>query len=136
MKHQPTNPPSRVRSLLRRAALPLAAAALAGISMPVQAQTYSLSNIWALSGVTQNLDASANNRGMTYAGSSNGTPVNLVLVNNKGTHAIYAYDGGSGAFVTGVNSNGLSGGNFTLNKLGVTSAGQLIGANLTTSIGA
>jgi hypothetical protein len=125
---------TRFRSHFRRFALPLLLIAAAGISQHAQAQNYSLSNIWALTGATQNLDTSADNRGMTYAGSSNGTPVNLVLVNNKGTHAIYAYDGATGNLVTGVNSNNLSGGNFTLNKIGVTPAGQLLGANLTTSI--
>jgi hypothetical protein len=117
--------------------LPILAVVLTlGITRMAQAQTYSLTNTWALSGATQNLDTSADNRGMTYAASSNGTPVNLVIVNNKGTHAIYAYDGGTGAFVTGINSNNLSGGNFSLNKIGVTPAGQFLGANLTTSIAA
>ena len=134
-----TTPKTRIRfvSLSRLVGAPLLAAAIVlGISNQLQAQTYSLSNAWSLAGVTQNLDASANNRGMTYAASSNGTPVNLVIVNNKGTHAIFAYDGGTGSLVTGINSNNLSGGNFSLNKIGVTSAGQLLGGNLTTSIAA
>lgn len=138
MKPQNTpKTPTRFGSLLQRAGVPLLASVIAmGVANRIQAQTYSLNNIWALTGVTQNLDTSANNRGMTYAASSNGTPVNLVIVNNKGTHAIYAYNGGTGSFVTGINSNNLSGGNFSLNKIGVTSAGQLLGGNLTTSIAA
>lgn len=127
---------STSRARLTRYVGAFALAATLAISSSASAQTYTLADTWAMVGATNNLDTSADNRGMTYAGSSNGTPVNLVLVNNKGTHAVYAYDGASGNLVTSVNSNGLSGGNFTLNKLGVTSAGQLIGANLTTSIAA
>ncbi len=46
-----------------------------------------LSNTWALVGATNNLDAAADNRGLAYNAASN-----QVLINNKSTHAIEAYD--------------------------------------------
>lgn len=124
-----------VPRILRFVAAGLLALALARAA---NAQTYTLSNTWAQLNVsggdaTNNLDtpSSADNRGLCY-----GAVSNQVLVNNKGTHIITSYDGTSGVSNGVVNVTGVTGGNFTINKLGFGTDGILYGANLTTSIAA
>ncbi len=111
----------------------LAAAALLGLTHLAGAQTYSLSNTWAQLPSTptlNNLDTANNERAMCYY-----APSNLVLVNNKSTHVIAEYDAVAGATNgAAVNITGVSGGTFTLNKMGVGTDGILYGANLNTAI--
>lgn len=129
---RPTVPPRR-HNLLKSWAPPLlAACSLAASCFQANAQTYYLTNnIWALPGAIQNLDTANDNRGMCYY-----APSNMVIVNNKSTHLIETYDGTLGTSNGFVNNSGLSGGTFTLNKIGSSSDGVLYGASLTTSIAA
>src|SRR5208337_1268035 len=106
----------------------LACLILLAAGQPLGAQTYSLNNTWAFVGTTNNLDTANDNRGMTYG------LTNQVIVNNKGTHVIALYDGTTGISNGAANVTGVSGGNFTINKLGVGTDGVLYGANLNTSI--
>ena len=107
--------------------------ALAGFAFNAGAQTYSLSNTWTQVAsavpVTNNIDIANDNRGMCY-----GIMSNIVVVNNKGTHVIETYDGNTGLSNGVINSSGLSGGNFTLNKIGFGSDGIFYGANLETTV--
>ena len=117
---------------LRKGVLGLFILACATLITPAEAQTYSLSNTWAFVGVTNNLDASANNRGMAYYAASN-----KVLVVNKGSQLdIGIYDGTAGTTNGTISLSGFTGGNFVLNKIGFSTDGTLYGANLTTSIAA
>jgi hypothetical protein len=113
-----------------------AVAIFAGLVPAFQAgaQSYSLSNTWtqlasASADATNNQDNAADNRGMCY-----GIISNIVVANNKGTHIITTYDGNSGVSNGFVNNSGLSGGNFTLNKIGFGTDGILYGANLNTAV--
>jgi hypothetical protein len=115
------------------ARFPLIVATCLAAAGTTLAQTVTLSNTWAqiasATPATNNLDTANDNRGLAFNSFSN-----QVLVNNKGAHSIFAYDATTGAVVGGVNSNGLSLGNFTLNKIGVAGDGILYGANLNTSV--
>jgi hypothetical protein len=133
MKLTKKYPPSL---LLRRKTLFGGILAAACLMVPAcfhaEAQSYTLSNTFALAGITNNLDASANNRGMCYY-----FPSNMVIVVNKGTHYIATYDGTTGISNNAVTTNGvISGPNFLVNKVGTASDGVLYGASLTTSLGA
>ncbi|HEX3718384.1 MAG TPA: hypothetical protein VH595_10495 [Verrucomicrobiae bacterium] len=111
--------------------------AISAIFLPAfqaAAQTYSLSNTWtqiasASANPTNNQDTSADNRAMCYDISSN-----IVVANNKGNQIITTYDGNTGVSNGVVNDSGLSGGNFTLNKIGFASDGIMYGANLNTTV--
>jgi hypothetical protein len=107
----------------------LAALACLALAGPASAQSYTLNNTWSLAGAIDNLDTANDNRGICYdaAGSQ-------VLVNNKGTHVIAAYDATTGNANNAVNMTGVSGGNFTINKLGFGTDGILYGANLNTTV--
>jgi hypothetical protein len=108
----------------------LAALLLLAHVHPVAAQSYTLTNSWAMVGATNNLDAANNNRGMAYG------MTNQVFVNNKSTHVIAVYDGTTASSNGSVNITGISSGNFTVNKLGVSDDGVLYAANLNVSVSA
>jgi len=104
--------------------------ACAGLFSQANAQTYSLSNIWALPGPIDNLDTNADNRGMAYYAASN-----EVLVVNKGTPKnIGIYDGTLGTSNGSISFSSLSGGNFIVSKIGFGTDGILYGANLNTTV--
>ncbi len=109
---------------------------LSGLSC--MAAAYTLGTSWVVvtnvASLTNNIVSSGdNNRGMTYLSKSN-----LVFVPNKGgsTLGISAWDGTTGTFVGYAATNGIGGGTFLINQLGVADDGVMYGASLTTAIGA
>lgn len=107
----------------------LSGLACLGFAVPAGAQTYSLSNTWSMVGVTNNLDAANDNRGMAYDEADD-----EVLVVNKGTKTIGIYDGTLGASNNSISFSSLSGGNFVVSKIGIGTDGVLYGANLNTAV--
>ena len=105
----------------------------AALVSQASAQTYGLSNTWtqiaAATPTTNNIDTANNTRGMCYYAASN-----QVLVNNKSTHIITLYDGTLGASNGFISYPSLTGGNFTVNKIGFGTDGILYGANLQTAV--
>ena len=109
--------------------------AWAALVSPARAQTYGLSNTWtqlaAASPTTNNIDTANDTRVMCYYAASN-----QVLVNNKSTHIITLYDGTLGASNGVISYPSLTGGNFTVNKIGFGTDGIFYGANLNTTVSA
>ncbi|HEX4121108.1 MAG TPA: hypothetical protein VH619_10865 [Verrucomicrobiae bacterium] len=119
----------------------LVAVTLLSLCIEAAAQTYALAPLWydtTNSPVGTHITTGDVNRGMAYYAASN-----IVFVVNKGitgsgtTPAIDALDGTTGAYLGSANVTGVvtgsSGGNFSLNYIGVANDGVLYGANLSTT---